>query len=136
MESRSIDDMVSLIRPALMKELSKMIERLKYVKIQSKMKINLERQRADENGNLKKEVKEYPLLSKSRIVSKSSLDNKLTNQVAELKHVFDMVGDRIEGSNWKLKNYINLTVEVFKIRPTRGSSYIPTPTRFSNAKCG
>ena len=60
----------------------------------------------------------------------------MTNQVAELKHVFDMVGDKIDGSNWKLKDYINFTVEVFKIRPTRGSSYIPTPTRFSNPKCG
>ena len=39
-------------------------------------------------------------------------------------------------SAWKIAqlNYINL--DFFKIRAARGSSWIPTPERYSNPKCG
>lgn len=41
-----------------------------------------------------------------------------------------------QGSGWIIHRYINLSVDIFDIVPLRGSSYIPTPEKYSNPKCG
>ena len=35
-----------------------------------------------------------------------------------------------------MKRINSLFVEIFEIKPARGSSYIPTPEKYQNAKCG
>jgi hypothetical protein len=35
-----------------------------------------------------------------------------------------------------VKKYTKLAIDIFETKPLRASSYIPTPERFSNAKCG
>ena len=48
----------------------------------------------------------------------------------------DEIGERVEGSGWTLYRYLYFTIDIFKIRPIRASSYIPTPEKYANAKCG
>ena len=57
------------------------------------------------------------------------LKNDLTSQE-------DEIGERVEGSGWTLYRYLYFTIDIFKIRPIRASSYIPTPEKYANAKCG
>ena len=40
------------------------------------------------------------------------------------------------GSNWIIHKYLSLSVDIFAINSLRGSSYIPTPEKYSNADCG
>ena len=39
-------------------------------------------------------------------------------------------------SAWTIKSYDNIYINIYNIRKIRGSSYIPTPEKFSNPKCG
>ena len=40
------------------------------------------------------------------------------------------------GSNWIIHEYISLAVDIFAINSLRGSSYIPTPEKYSNSRGG
>ena len=40
------------------------------------------------------------------------------------------------GSDWRLDRFVYLMVACYEIKPSRGSSYIPTPAPYTNAKCG
>jgi hypothetical protein len=57
------------------------------------------------------------------------LKNDLTSQE-------DEIGERVEGSGWTLYRYLYFAIDMFKIRPIRASSYIPTPEKYASPKCG
>ena len=40
------------------------------------------------------------------------------------------------GSGWGVKKFNKLTIEVYKTKPARGSSYIPTPAPYNSARSG
>ena len=50
------------------------------------------------------------------------LKNDLTSQE-------DEIGERVDGSGWALYRYLYFAIDIFKIRPIRASSYIPTPEK-------
>ena len=41
-----------------------------------------------------------------------------------------------QGSEWRIYKVLFLYIQCFTIKPQRGSSYIPVPSPFNNAKCG
>ena len=41
-----------------------------------------------------------------------------------------------EGPYWFVFKFLKVVFKAFKINPERGGSYIPTPEKFSNPKCG
>ena len=43
---------------------------------------------------------------------------------------------KTKGSRWSVFKFLNIILQGFTIRAERGSSYIPTPEKFSNPKCG
>jgi uncharacterized protein (UPF0335 family) len=42
----------------------------------------------------------------------------------------------LKGSGWTIKTYHYLAIDIYEIKKLRGSSYIPTPEKYKNAKCG
>jgi hypothetical protein len=136
LESRSFPEMLNLIKPALLKELGKMFDKQGYVKIQSKMHVILEKEKINEQGNKVKETKDFDFKSKQRVAVRSTIHSRLDRQMDEMKFLFEGIGDRVEGSNWKIKEYTSFVIDIWKIKPIRGAAYIPTPARFNNAKCG
>ena len=59
---------------------------------------------------------------------KDVLDDIFNNLIEK----FDNLSQK--SSRWVLQNINNVFIEVFKINAIRGSSYIPTPDKFKNAK--
>ena len=69
-------------------------------------------------------------------VTKNNINDVIDSQLKELEIRFENMGDELEGSNWNIKSWSNFRFDIFKTRPLRAGSYIPTPERYSNAKCG
>ena len=44
--------------------------------------------------------------------------------------------DHQVGSGWTVKRITTMYLKTYTMKPSRGSSYIPTPEKFKNAKCG
>ena len=61
----------------------------------------------------------------------SSITDKL---VDDITHLFDSFFRK--GSGWTVKKIHYVFIEIYKKNPVRGSSYIPTPDKYNNAKCG
>ena len=40
------------------------------------------------------------------------------------------------GSGWIIKRFVNIFINVYETSPIRAASYIPTPPKYNNAKCG
>ena len=83
---------------------------------------------------------------KSVEVNKHNYIEKLSELYKELAARMDDYGieaknvkeDTTEnpGSGWIIHRYKTLAVDIFDINSVRGSSYIPTPEKYSNPKCG
>ena len=69
-------------------------------------------------------------------VTKNNINDVIDIQLKELEDRFENIGDELEGSNWKVKTWSNFRFDIFKTRPLRAGSYIPTPERYSNSRCG
>ena len=71
---------------------------------------------------------------KARTVNKANLLDVVNDQL------FDMGSDievlEINGSGYAIKQFNTIFIEASTIKPPRGSSYIPTPEPFNNARCG
>ena len=64
----------------------------------------------------------------------SNIDETAVKQIQILKD--KCLDVALKDSDWRIKEFKAIFIDMFETRPVRGSSYIPTPERFSNAKCG
>lgn len=68
------------------------------------------------------------------VYSQDELENVLDKLFDNLEKLFE--GMKFVDSGWSLVKIHYFFVETFSIKPVRGSSYIPTPEKFKNPKCG
>ena len=66
--------------------------------------------------------------------SKDEVDNVLDKLFDKLELLFNTMKHKESG--YTLKKIHHLFIESVSIKPVRGSSYIPTPEKFSNSFCG
>ena len=85
----------------------------------------------------KREYKDH--IAKSLILTintKKDIKRQVASMYDDLKDKLITFEQNIMVSVWRFEKVYNIFVETFKIRPVRGSSYIPTPEKFINPKCG
>ncbi|MFM7983208.1 MAG: hypothetical protein ACKPKO_28195, partial [Candidatus Fonsibacter sp.] len=75
------------------------------------------------------------------IVVKSNIKSVIDKQVNEMAtklETLELVDDdgKPLGTGWTLKSIDTLAIDVYETKPLRASSYIPTPSKYSNSKCG
>ena len=76
-----------------------------------------------------------PVKTKAATVyNKDELEKVLDQLMNDLIRLFN--GKKFIDSQWTLVKINYIFLESFDIKPVRGSSYIPTPETYSNAKCG
>ena len=47
-----------------------------------------------------------------------------------------MAAGEHSNTGWIIRKYVILDIELYSVNSVRGSSYIPTPIKYSNPKCG
>ena len=67
-------------------------------------------------------------------ITKASYKNVIDNQLAELKAKIETFVDIKSG--YKFEEITKFDIDMFETKALRGSSYIPTPEKYSNPKCG
>ena len=73
--------------------------------------------------------RENELIAKTKATSinKANVESKISDIILELDaKISEMLG-KLQGSNWRIKQYHTLFIEVYKTKNARGSSYIPLP---------
>jgi hypothetical protein len=69
-------------------------------------------------------------------ITLSNIDEVLRKQAENIYNQCELLNEDGIGSGWRIKRWIKYTIDMFKIRPLRAGSYIPTPERYSNSRCG
>jgi hypothetical protein len=90
----------------------------------------------DENGERKTKKESIVLITKKyHTVTKDNIKEVLRLEADELEAKY---GDELcgEASGWYAAGAKSASVDAVSTNPARASSYIPTPERFSNPKCG
>lgn len=96
----------------------------------------------DENGDEKREYQKGIISTKKpNIITKANYKETIKNEINILREVIlGAYGDGTDieknGSGWNFEKIEEFITDIFEIKPVRGSSYIPTPEKYSNAKCG
>ena len=98
----------------------------------------------DEDNNVKSIILDVTNRSKAPLeVNRHSYVSNLNKLYKELdeRSQYNLIfkpedSKQNAGSNWIIHKYISLAVDIFAVNSVRGSSYIPTPEKYSNAKCG
>ena len=83
----------------------------------------------------KRHVYEIVLITKGhRLVNQTNYKEELNYLITEMQ---DRVTSICEvGSDWRLVKYFALSYDMYEVKPLRSGSFIPTPEKYSNAKCG
>ena len=75
-------------------------------------------------------------VAKALEVNKANIEEVLFQESLNLNDLVEEAFYELAGSDWRLRRITSLSLKVYKIKPPRGSSYIPTPDRYCNSRCG
>ena len=60
----------------------------------------------------------------------------MTKTNGNMKQVLNNKDGKPIGSGWGIVSFNKLSINIFETKARRASSYIPTPEKYSNPKCG
>ena len=103
-------------------------------------KINIDHFK-DEGKDAKKAVDNHEIMEilwtiPAQTCTKANINKSIDKQHDKLTFKFDHLSDFVQGSGWMIHRWNYLFVDCYTTKPQRGSSYIPTPIKYSNARCG
>ena len=143
------DFIYNSIKNRLHSEVEKVMKIKKSMKIQHVVDFIIKRQRKNEQDPKPKFPDSYikkidgsfwefkPMITSTKVqeIASSSFKSVLESQQDKLKQLFISDCNNL-GSEWMLDRFTRFIVACYTVKPSRASSYIPTPEPYNNAKCG
>jgi predicted nucleic acid-binding Zn-ribbon protein len=68
------------------------------------------------------------------VYSSSQIDRVVDSLIEDLLNRFEHINHK--GSGYTVKKINHVFLKSYKVKPIRGTSYIPTPEKFANSRCG
>ena len=105
------------------------------MKVRLRLDVEMKHETTNEDGE-KTVMENRGILSTKtpQIITKANYKNVIKAQLAELKNKISNFD--LNQSGWIFKKIHKIDLDVFETKPLRASSYIPTPEKYSNPKCG
>jgi len=137
-EKRSLKQMFNSLGNEPVSQVEKTFVGKSSMKVRMRVNVWLEREKRNEQGEIVKESKKDCtfITREPQRITKSTIKKVLNEQIEKLIANLENLSDKIEGSGWVIKKYLKLAIDMYEIRVARGASYLPTPEKFANAKCG
>jgi hypothetical protein len=129
--NKSFNATIPRIKNIIIHRIKQLLEKRKSMKIALVLNVNFMKKLADKT--IEKLEDQY---IKSRI---TTINN--SNLVEEVLKMLDKINTDIEEyeaneSGWGVNTFNNIKIESYQTKVSRGSSYIKTPDKFSNSRCG
>ena len=140
-ETRNFSELHSSLSDDIHKEVAYLLTKKRSMKIRTRVHFTIEMpiKKKDKKGKWYYTTEEKDITFSTKQperITLSNLDEVLRKQTGKIWNQFYELNEDGIGSNWKIKRWIKYTIDMFKIRPLRAGSYIPTPERYSNSRCG
>ena len=126
----------SLIRP-ITKIIKKILKEKLSVKIQLDLSVLCYKLIVDDI-DLIYHYDTFPTNTKIKDITVSDVDEIVETLLTDLENKLDQPfsDNGLQGSGWKIKQIKTLSIRVYKTKPPRGSSYIPTPAPYNTSRSG
>ena len=142
-EKLTLDDVYRQVKLKLVKEVAAVLAHKKSMKIKAGVKFEIGKIKIDVFQDEHTEKDKDYIEDKQTLIwstnpkpcTKANINSQIDSQFAYLKKRFDKLSDYVEGSGWIIYRWHYIFVECLTVKPQRGSSYIPTPAKYSNPKC-
>jgi hypothetical protein len=136
----TFEEIYDTIESMIKKDVLSLLTINKVFKIRFRLNIDLVKYEWSFDGNEVAKVEHDKQISNnsSNQVNRSNIDEFLDVQRININDQIENLRV-VAGSNWRIKKYIFLAVDIFSNRKLRGSSYIPTPEKKkkkTNPNCG
>ena len=125
--------------PLVVDELKLALTHKKSFKAKLRIEVLIFRTRLDEKGEEHRTlVKEMLDIDKPpKAITNANVDKIGSSELKELNAKCDDVGTVGEnGSGWIIKKFLNIFIDIYETNPIRAASYIPTPPKYNNSRCG
>jgi hypothetical protein len=133
----TIASLLNSLRSSMYKELNNALEKNKSIKVAARLTLDVEKEEEEFDGKKMKVKKTVVFRSRNpQRVAKNNINDVLDSQLKEMEGRLENIGNELEGSNWKISRWRAFRFDIFKIKPLRAGSYIPTPARYANSRCG
>ena len=108
----------------------------KTMKFRLRLLMEVVRETMDSEGKPVETKENVTFSLRPEAVTKANLEEAVGNQLIKMRMEVDRLNERLGGSNWKIKRYNKLCLDFDQTRPSRASSYLETPEKYKNPKCG
>ena len=136
LETRNITQSINEIRARIESQTLKALYQKPSTKIRLRLKLDLVKMRPSFDAEQHEEqVSKQTIKTDRKRITKATISKVIDELSENLAAKFDLIGDSLEGSGWRIKRSILFAVDRFETRPVRGS-YILTPATYSNSQCG
>ena len=76
----------------------------------------------------------HHIMGKTQIINMSNLKSVIEENLDNIEHRIDSIVS--SDSSMKIKQFLSFDITSWRIYQERGASYIPTPVKYNNARCG
>jgi len=136
-DTRTFNDIYHSLKKAITEKVKHAFANIKHMKIRFRVKFVVELKKIDSTGKEITDEKDVVIISKKPLkITKYKFEDVLDALRAEINDRVDGYNNEVGGSGWVIKEWLVFAIDMFKIKPARGGSYIPTPERYANPKCG
>ena len=133
----SVSSLLNSLRSSMYNELKNALIRNKSNKVAARLTLDVEKNEEEFDGHMMRIKKTVVFRSRNpQRVNNNNINDIIDSQIKEMEERFENIGNELDGSNWHIDRWRAFRFDIFKIQPLRSGSYIPTPSRYSNPKCG
>ena len=111
----------------------KKIQEKKNIKISIGMEVKITK--ATEGGG-EQTARVHAHTMPEAVYNEGDVTKMIADKKADLQSRIEQRVDYQVGSGWSIEAFTVFYIKTYTQKPSRGSSYIPTPEKFKNAKCG
>ena len=125
--------------PIVINELKIALTLKKSFKTKLRMEVLIERDKMDSKGQMHSTlIKEMiSTVTPPRAITNGNVESIGVSEFEALKEKCKEAGtDGVKGTGWIIKNFLNIFIDIYETKPIRAASYIPTPQKFNNSRCG
>ena len=135
-ETVEFGEIARKLEPFMINSVTKALEAKNFIKISCRLVILAVEEKVDQEGDVQAKTKHHTIRTNASTVRSSNVKEMVVEQLTKLMMEMERLNERLGGSNWKVRRFEKVEVDIDKTKPPRASSYIETPEKFKNAKCG
>ena len=135
-ETVGYGEVIRKVEPFLIHSITKALSIKQTMKMSLRLNLEIAKYEVDADGEEHESKEHLTIRTSSHAVRQSNIREIALELLNLLLINMENISERVQGSNWRIKKYHYISADMDKTKPSRASSYIPTPAKYQHSRCG